>query len=901
MSEGYPLPPMRPIQGFMFDQMHFSGTWRDYQARVLQEMDQHLGDDRLHVVAAPGAGKTVLGLEIVRRLGRPALVFAPSLAIRNQWQSRLVPLFMEALPAHGAVSNDLSQPASLTLSTYQSLDSFRRSDDLTTLITALNAKGEFTLVLDEAHHLRKAWWECLNRLADELTNVRIIALTATPPFDASSAEWNRYETLCGPTDLEIGIPELVRNGDLCPHQDHVILSEPTRDALELLQRRSAAIRELQEDLRGDEVLLDWLTQHPWLTDPESQIEDVLDAPEMLSAVLVHLGSVGRALPPKPLKLLGVKAGDLPMPSEFWLERLLDGLVFRHRDAFPLSAEHHKALQGQLTRAGLIEGKRVRLSHTRSIFRLLASSLGKMKSICEIATQEHNALAENLRMVILSDHIRAGELPKNATDAFEPAKLGVVPIFETLRRARVCEDHLAVLTGSVVIIPAKAKASLETVCEGLGLTRETLRTKPMPACPAHMEINCAHSADATRIVTALFQRGDVRILVGTQSLLGQGWDAPALNSLVLASNTASFVLSNQMRGRAIRIDPEDDKKVSNIWHLATVEPGAQSLPQAIATSLNWGALNDIGADVSDIGTVARRFRAFECISNGPSNLIESGLGRLNLDPDLSVEDQNARTFELAKQRDETRAKWVVSLGKGEAHSRVRETAAPNYAPRALSMMDTLHALTWTASGSAGIAFAEQVYTATSFQTFGLLALGAAGIATIASLPSLFKAARLWWRNGSLEGSLGQVGKTILDCLFHLGQISDEDYQNAQFDVYSSMDGRKDVIVTGVSRAAERLIMASITEVLSPVQNPRYVLVRRSWLGSLAREDYHAVPTSLGTRKEVAEMFVKLWNKNVASSKLVFTRSTEGRRILLRARMRSFAAGFQRSVDRRSAWL
>jgi hypothetical protein len=59
--------------------------------------------------------------------------------------------------------------------------------------------------------------------------------------------------------------------------------------------------------------------------------------------------------------------------------------------------------------------------------------------------------------------------------------------------------------------------------------------------------------------------------------------------------------------------------------------------------------------------------------------------------------------------------------------------------------------------------------------------------------------------------------------------------------------------------------------------------------------------LGNRKEDAEIFARLWRKRVGSSELVYTRSREGRQILLKARMQSFAAGFQRSVDRRSAWL
>ncbi|WP_298471152.1 DEAD/DEAH box helicase family protein [uncultured Erythrobacter sp.] len=884
--------------------MQFAGEWREYQARVLAEMESHLGDDRLHVVAAPGAGKTVLGLEIVRQLGKPALVFAPSLAIRDQWGERLVPLFMAEMPPENDISRNLADPRALTLSTYQSLDSFRRSDDLTDLIATLNEKGPLTLVLDEAHHLRRAWWECLDRLAKELNDVTIVALTATPPYDASFAEWKRYEALCGPIDLEIGIPELVRNGDLCPHQDHLVLSRPTEDALAVLARRHKAIGDLQLELINDDELLEWLARHPWLTDPDAHIEDILEAPEMLSAALILLGSAGRKLPREPLDLLGVSASDLPRPSLFWLERLLDGLLFRHKQVFVLDQERRETLHNRLQRHGLIEGGKVRLQHTRSVFRLLASSLAKLDSIAEIAETEHGKLGDELRMVVLSDHIRAGELPRSPEAEFKPAKLGVIPIFESLRRAGIAEAKIGVLTGSLVIIPRSAMEALGEVAERLGMPRGSVRCKDIKACPGHVELQPVggNSADQIRLVTALFLSGEVRILVGTQSLLGQGWDAPALNSLVLASNTASFMLSNQMRGRAIRIDPHQPDKVANIWHLATIEPDESTLAQAVTASLNWGAFNDGGSGgVSDIGVVARRFRAFECISNGEARLIESGLGRLDIDPAQSIATLNRQAFAIAADRAGIASKWSTSLGDGEARSRVRETAAPNYAPRRLSWFDTLHSAAWSAGSTAALVAGNELRAVASFEGLGMVAMGAAGIATLASLPRLAKAARLAWRNGSLEGSLGEVAQAILRGLAEAKIIAASEVDAARIDIRTSVDGRKDVIVAGVSRAAERAVMQAIAEVLGPVQNPRYLLVRKSWLGPKRRTDYHAVPAALGARKEYAEAFLTIWKSQIGSSKLVFTRNREGRQVLLRARMKSLAAGFQRSVDRRSAWL
>ena len=57
----------------------------------------------------------------------------------------------------------------------------------------------------------------------------MVSLTATPPYDSTPAQWERYLAMCGPIDAEITIPELVKEGSLCPHQDYVWFNYPTRE------------------------------------------------------------------------------------------------------------------------------------------------------------------------------------------------------------------------------------------------------------------------------------------------------------------------------------------------------------------------------------------------------------------------------------------------------------------------------------------------------------------------------------------------------------------------------------------------------------------------------------------------------------------------------------------------
>ena len=68
-----------------FEKIHFKGTLRDYQQRVIDNSDKYLKDGKINIVAAPGSGKTVLGLELIRRLGEACIILSPTRSIRQQW------------------------------------------------------------------------------------------------------------------------------------------------------------------------------------------------------------------------------------------------------------------------------------------------------------------------------------------------------------------------------------------------------------------------------------------------------------------------------------------------------------------------------------------------------------------------------------------------------------------------------------------------------------------------------------------------------------------------------------------------------------------------------------------------------------------------------------------------
>ena len=75
--------------------LEFKGTWRKYQARVLEHADRYMSDGKIHIVAAPGSGKTTLGIELIRRMNGKALILDI-----NYFLKEFVPGLTEEIASH---------------------------------------------------------------------------------------------------------------------------------------------------------------------------------------------------------------------------------------------------------------------------------------------------------------------------------------------------------------------------------------------------------------------------------------------------------------------------------------------------------------------------------------------------------------------------------------------------------------------------------------------------------------------------------------------------------------------------------------------------------------------------------------------------------------------------------
>lgn len=400
----------------------------------------------------------------------------------------------------------------------------------------------------------------------------------------------------------------------------------------------------------------------------------------------------------------------------------------------------------------------------------------------------------------------------------------------------------------------------------------------------------------KLVTDIFQSGGMEVLIGTKSLLGEGWDAPALNSLILASGVGSFILSNQMRGRAIRTLRGNGQKTGNIWHLACVD----------LTSSDGGA---------DVEMLRRRFRGFVGVSCLEKGGIENGVQRLGLPDNMldweALKQFNRQTLALAADRTGLAERWRKGLEQGVGL--VEEIKIPErtkYRQKVERMkrlylnrtIANLTACLCSGLASFGIDILKTFYRSRPRTMedirFMLIVFGCVGVVVFGR--KLVRVLKLYLRYRDITKDICDMGIALLRTLVKMGVVKTA---AAELSVSVEQDAEGSVYchLSGGTNYEKSIFTEAMSEAVSVIDNPRYLILRKSRiLFYVSQVDYHAVPEVLGRKKEWAAYFASCWQKQVRNTELVFTRSPAGRKVLLKARMEALSAYFAEDVEKVSKW-
>lgn len=823
----------------------FRHPWRSYQARVLGNLDRHLEDRKLHIIAPPGSGKTVLGLEILRRIGKPGLVLSPTIAIRDQWIVRWREDFL-----------DNSSVLPFDSHTYQSIFSRYKRGEASSRIEVL--------VVDEAHHLRKEWWKALDSLVTKHDPI-VVALTATPPWDVVDSELQRYFDLCGTVDEEIFVPELVRSGDLCPHQDYIHISLPNdSDAKVIREFRDATIR-LVDSIPGRDWIQRFVQSHPFLHPTQNDWEEIYRDPHFFFSLLSIANQNQFPMDPGIFEILrSEKILKIPAWNFHTAEALLLSFLTQDPRGWEFR-EEWEDLKRELRRQNLLKGKSIDLTGDTVLGKFLSDGPKKIESIREIVDHEYRSMGENLRLVILADHLRREFLGQSGGFS----RVGTVPIYLSLWEEFGSKLNLCHITGSLVLVPGRIRDAI---------LQEIPQAQFQKIDPSIMIWEwIAPSAQALPVLTRYLMEGKIFGIVGTMSLLGEGWDVPAINSLVLASSIGSYMLSNQSRGRAIRSFAIDPKKTANIWHLAFVDLQGK-----------YGG--------KEFCEMERRFRAFAGPSFQEPIRIETGLNRMGISTPRSeweCVETNRRSFVHADDRKRLVEEWKQGIASGTGYAErlvSREWAEPRESNKSRAKILGVfgfYTLVQVLLASGATVFQNYIErTLFHHWEYGNSEWNAVVLCLIPLLaltPRWGRALRdttvyLFWKN-----TLDRIGKAVRQSLVAVGHIE----QNS--DLILKLDSQQGGSVGflaqgGLLREREAWIRA-MQEILEPPMNPRYLLKTSNLSFRFFGERYLGVPEVFGRKKETAEIFRSQWEFHLGGVELCYTRTPKGRKTLFLARLRT----------------
>ena len=885
----------------------YKGTFRDYQRHLLKKLEHRLDEKKLNVVTPPGSGKVVLGLELICRIGEPCLILSSTDAMRSYWADNFVSRFLpedEQASRDEYLSFDLSEPSLITSVTYDTLRAAVSKETVTCgdktvsfanidVIRLMQERAIRTIILDEPHHLDNRHADALESFLGVLGGeFRVLSLTSTPPYDLRDEEMDRYLALSGEISEEIHIPELVKGGALCPHQDHVYFNYPT-------EAESKGIRGYRA--RVDQAVAE-AAALPFMSELGRRISKLYTRKRTDFLYSHHEAVVGM------MELL------------YEYGHRINGNVYAHlkgnKNVTPLTAEAAQnainlMLESQtllrdgekdqltelFTKHHVMENGRVQLTLTPKVRRTLMASAGKLDSIAAITESEAKCLGERLRMMILTDKPSVAEM-KHLGKGSAAGVLNLPCVFETLA-SRLPEIPAGCLTENGAILPDTAAATLSATD---GVTVTPSGVAGYSAC------EFADQTAKTALTDDLFRKGSIRILIGSAEDMGMGWDGSFVNTMIDAAPNCSFTENNRIRGRVIHADKNDPAKAAHIWHLVTMEhsytPGENN-ELLLASRLTSDADGGLATDFRNL------LRRFECYMgpNAETGELENGIERLGMKTIAhhdSVEGINAAMLERAAARDTLPSVWMHAMldtTKPISEVRVPKTAkVPVFTPK--NVLLVLGSLLGVFGGFSAATFFIKALIVYLFFNNGAVVTAAvtAVIIMLATTLAIIAVSFIFIiyflplpiSHLTASSSVRSLCRNLLKTLKDVGAVNKEAVM--VMETLPDKSGYR-LYIDNCHHDEQIIFQKSVAEMLSPIHSARYIAVRGGWFGQLLWRWSFTCPTVIAKNDVYVKVFEKHLRRSMGSMKFQYTRRDPGRKHLIFARNKAYLNTRGKSCEKR----
>lgn len=769
------------------------------------------------------------------------------------------------------------------------------------LITRLADAGVATIILDECHHLLDHWAlvvHCLiNTLRERGIEPQLIGLTATLPSTEDGEAYDNYTGLLREVDYELPTPAVVKEGNLAPYRSFPWFVHPTAHEMGFIRNHEKRLADLItatfDRSEGREFLTSVLQEgegtpaqrlaqafktDPVIAEAASRMLHAV-APDDSLAKLFPRGSLTTADTDQQIRLLARYALSVLLPdpgrAKEWAQIKSVLVDFGYH----------------LTDRGIRRGR-------DPIDAILATTEAKDHAVLDVLRLEREATAQ-VRGVVVCDFAVHGHR-RGLGGAEGSMRAGALRCHAVLAGAEEIADMRPVLvTAQHLRVPTRDADLLAT---RLGqILGEPLEPAPVDGLEHVRELHpVAGSARVLAAVSRLITDGDISLIIGTRGLLGEGWDCPAVNTLIDLSAVATSASTQQLRGRTLRLDPTWPEKVAHNWTITCL------LPPKVDVAA-WGDLDRLERKLSMVWGLS--LSGTDAIVKGSDHTISPRQGAALKDlfkeeQGASLEKLNGELVAAFPTREQTYARWRVGeeyLGQEDPAVRINP---PTFNARPFRSGITLELF---AAVLGGILLYGGVQGLRGYIESGGSLIMALIVSVVAAGGLAYSARKILRRMfqqikqfalplTTYEGATLAVAAT----LERRGEAPS--YGRNSVQIVAEGDGRTPerylITLMGGTEREKAAVLGAVEGLFAPITSPRFILevgvsempwgslVSRaairvlSWFGYRSR--FFALPRALGRRREDARFFADQWALKVGRCTLHEITGPQDMAILTRAR-------------------